>query len=225
MRGQVVTDVPRGAHAKNDDPLLTLERRAVHAMKDPEVVAAVTERVAPATRRTARSRPGIRRPDHRTTSRRRGIVPLAGAVGAVAVGLGAGGAFAFFSAGPGTGDAPTGSPVTLKAVATTGPADLLPGVAGTVYFTVQNTDSFGATFDQVGAGATVVSDNTALCPSSDASIAQTLPYAFSPAITVGAGATSGVESVAGLVQLAPDAPDTCQGVTFTVSLTLTGRSS
>jgi hypothetical protein len=220
MRGHVLTDVPQGAHVKKGDPLLVLEQRALHAMKGEGPVTP-----DPSTPRERRARRTSRQGAHKAMSRRWGLVPVAGAAGALAVGLGGGGAFAFFSSGPGTGDAPTGSAVTLKAVATTGPADLLPGDAGAVYFTVHNTDSFGATFDQVAPGATVVSDNTALCPSSEASIAQTLPYSFSPAITVSPGGTSGSQSIAGLVELAPNAPGTCQGVTFTVTLTLSGRSS
>ena len=80
-----------------------------------------------------------------SASRRWRLVPVAGAAGALVVGLGGGAAFAFFSGGPGTGDVATGSPVTLDAVATTGPADLLPGDAGAVSFTVHNPNAFGAT--------------------------------------------------------------------------------
>ena len=140
-------------------------------------------------------------------------------------GLGGGAAFAFFSGGPATGHVSTGSPVTLDAVATTGSADLLPGDAGAVYFTVHNANPFSATFAQVDSGATVVSDNTGLCPSSDVSIAQTLPYTFSPAIAVSPGGTSGSRSISGLVELAANAPGSCQGVTFTVTLKLSGESS
>jgi len=116
-------------------------------------------------------------------------------------------------------------PVTIAVTATTGTADLLPGAAGAVYFTLHNTDSSGATFDQVAPGATVVSDNTGLCASSYVSIAQTLPYTIPTAMTVSPGATSGVQSIASLVKLASNAPGMCQGVTFTVTLTLSGKSS
>jgi hypothetical protein len=140
------------------------------------------------------------------------------------MGLGGGAAFAFFTGGPGSGDASTGTPVTVKATATAGPGDLLPGRAGAAYFVLHNANPFAATFGQV-AGATVVSDNTNLCPSSNVSIAQTVPYTIPTAIAVGAGATSENQSVGNLVKLAPDAPSTCQGVTFTVTLTLSGQSS
>ena len=35
MRGEIPSDVPRGAHVMKDDPLLAIERRAVHAAKGP----------------------------------------------------------------------------------------------------------------------------------------------------------------------------------------------
>ena len=249
IKGQVPTDEPRGAHVKKGDPLCSVERRALHAMTaeplaSPEpspfvpepgpavtpnaavtAVAGTLERKAAraVTRTAARStnRPGA----HASSRRRWGLVPVAGAVAAVAVGLGGGAAYAFFTGGPGRGFAATGTPVTIKAIATTGTADLLPGRAGAVYFTLHNPDSFGATFEQVVPGATVVSDNTDLCPSGYVSIAQTLPYTIPTGVTVSQGGTSGTQSIANLVMLAPNAPSTCQGVTFTVTLTLSGQSS
>ncbi len=260
MRDQVLALVPRGAHVKEDDPLLAVERRglhvsveqrALHAMKGQDLAtpdlgmspsestplayavshspSAVELSAATPARRAAHARARKTRPvqqgAHRAASRRWGLVPAAGAAGALVVGLGGGAAFAFFSGGPATGHVSTGSPVTLDAVATTGPADLLPGDAGAVYFTVHNANLFGATFSQVASGATVVSDNTGLCPSVDVSIAQALPYTFSPAITVSPGSTSGSQSISDFVDLAPDAPGSCQGVTFTVTLKLSGQSS
>jgi hypothetical protein len=252
MKGHVLTDLPRGAHVMENDPFLSVERRALHIMKGPDVAtpglstfSSETTRSADdiisdlasaaevsvarpvrraAERRTRQSRP-MRHGAPNSASRRWRLVPVAGAAGALVVGLGGGAAFAFFSGGPGTGEVATGSPVTLDAVATTGPADLLPGDDGAVSFTVDNPNGFGATFAQVAPGATVVSDNTGLCPSTDVSIAQTLPYAFSPAIAVSAGSTSGRQSIPGLVELAANAPGTCQGVTFTVTFKLSGQSS
>jgi hypothetical protein len=144
------------------------------------------------------------------------------------VGLGGGGAFAFFMSqgvGSGSGDTTAGGPVTIAVTATTGKADLLPGAAGAAYFTLHNAGSSSVTFHQVASGATVVSDNTSLCASSYVSIAQTLPYTVPTAVTVSPGGTSGIQSIASLVKLAPNAPGTCQGVTFTVTLTLSGQSS
>jgi hypothetical protein len=109
--------------------------------------------------------------------------------------------------------------------ATTGKADLLPGHSGAVSFTLHNTASSSATFDQVVSGASVVSDNTALCANGYVSIAQTLPYSLPTPITVSPDGTSGVQSISNLVALASNAPNTCQGVTFTVTFTISGQSS
>jgi hypothetical protein len=178
----------------------------------------------------AMKRPALatNRQSARATARRRWrLVPLAGAAGAVAVGLGVGSAVAIIvsQGGSGSGQTTAAGAVDVAVAATTGNADLLPGRTGAAYFTLHNTASSSATFDQVVSGARVVSDNTGLCASSYVSIAQTLPYSFSPAVTVSPGGTSGGQSIANLVALAPNAPNTCQGVTFTVTFTLSGRSS
>jgi hypothetical protein len=142
------------------------------------------------------------------------------------VGLVGGGAFALMiSHGSGTGRIAAGSLVTVRVTASMAAADLLPGRAGAVSFTVHNANSTGVTFDQVGQGTTVVSNNTALCANSVVSIAQQLPYNMPTAVTVSPGGTSGIQSIASLVVLAPDAPSTCQGVTFTVTLSLSGQPS
>jgi hypothetical protein len=251
MRGQVVTDEPRGAHVRRTDPLRAVEHRALHAasgdllsalaltastpdaaLLDQELAstAPADDGLTPAdaATRPARTRP-IRTPKrHRTRAsarRRPALIPVAGALGAVAVSLAGGAAYAYLANGRGHGDASTGSPVTVKAEATSGSADLLPGRPGTVYFTLHNPNSFGATFDQVEPGATVVSDDTDLCPSSDVTIAQALPYTIPAAVTVSPGGTSGTQSIADLVVLASNAPSSCQGVTFTVTLTFSGQSS
>ena len=255
MSGQVPSDEPRGVHVNKEDPLRAVERRALHVMKmepvapvepcvrvpeplpvvalnpafgsvdrptEPIVARDTARTTTRAAMRAARNR---KRQGAHAPGRRWGLVPVAGAVGIVAAGLGGGAAYAFFSGGPGSGDASTGAPITIKTVATTGTADLLPGGSGAVYFTLHNPNPYGATFDQVASGATVVSDNTQLCPSSNVSIAQTLPYTMPSAVTVSPGGTSGSQPIANLVMLSSNAPTTCQGVTFTVTLTLSGQSS
>ena len=172
-----------------------------------------------------KARATTKRRAHASPRRRWGLVPVAGAATALAAGLGGGAAFAFFTGGPGSGHVPTGTPITITAVATTGTADLLPGRPGAVYFTLHNQNSVGTTFEQVAPGASVVSNDTTRCSSGDVSIAQSLPYTIPTGVTVSSGATSAVLSIPNLVVLAPDAPDTCQGVTFTVTLTLSGVSS
>jgi hypothetical protein len=142
------------------------------------------------------------------------------------LGVSGGGAWAYFTAtGSGTGHGTTGAPVTVSVNAAIGAADLLPGGKGAVYFTLHNTNPIGASFTQVASVSSIVSNDIAHCPSADAAVGQTLPYTFSPAVTVGANTTSGTESVANLVQLVNNAPSTCQGVTFTVTLTLSGEST
>jgi hypothetical protein len=168
-----------------------------------------------------------KRQNARAVARRRWrLVPVAGAAGAVAAGLAGGGAFALLiSHGSGSAQITAGSPVTVGITATTGDADLLPGRAGAASFTLRNTNTSGVTFDQVAPGATVVSDNAALCASSFVSIAPSLPYTMPTAITVNSGGTSGVQRIADLVVLAANAPSSCQGVTFTVTLSLSGQAS
>ena len=248
MRGSDRTDKPRGAHVNKADPLWSVERRALHAaivepdaqeeavLADLELGGAVAATPVAATiagppepdaaiAAPRRARATTKRRAHASPRRRWGLVPVAGAATALAAGLGGGAAFAFFTGGPGTGQVPTGAPITITAVATTGTADLLPGRPGAVYFTLHNENSVGTTFEQVAPGTTVVSNDTTRCPSGDVSIAQSLPYTIPTGVTVISGGTSAVQSIPNLVVLVPDAPNTCQGVTFTVTLTLSGVSS
>ena len=179
-------------------------------------------------RRGAHSMQRQRRPMARSTARsiRRGSQVLLAAIVFLVFGVGGGAAYAYFTTrGAGPGSASAGSPLTIAVTATTGSPDLLPGGTGAAYFTLTNTNSFGATFNTVATGATVVSQNTAACPSSNVSIAQPLPYVYSPSVVVGGSATSAVESIHNLVHLALAAPTGCQGVKFTVTLTLKGIST
>jgi hypothetical protein len=223
--------VVNGAHVTASDPL-AVEVVAAQATIDEALVwMPVVEEppqvlAEPARPHTSPSEPvtGGHGASAKVRRRRWRLVPVAGAAAALAAGLGAGGAYAYFIAkGSGTGHTATGSPVSVTVTATSGAADLLPGRAGAAYFTLHNTNPFAATFNVVATGATVVSNNTIACPSSNVSIAPALPYALSPALTVSAGATTGPESIPGLVKLAATAPSSCQGVTFKVTLTLTGR--
>jgi hypothetical protein len=157
--------------------------------------------------------------------RRWRFVPIAGAAGAVAAGIGGGTAVAYIvSQGSGSGQTVSSGPVAVAIAATAGSSDLLPGQPGAVSFTLHNPASSEATLTQITPGATIISNNTALCPSSDVSIAPTLPYTLPSPITVGPSATSGTQSLAKFVTLAVDAPGSCQGVTFSVDFTLSGDS-
>jgi len=252
MGGHALTDEPRGAHVNPSDPFRSVERRALHAvevesydLKQVAVVAAAGalsghasaesgvgvgvnagETVPRATRASRRKAAPTRRSDILTTRRRRWVLaPVVGAAGGLALGIGGGVAFAFVADSSASNDASTVGAVAVKVVGTTGSADLLPGRAGAASFTLHNPNSFGLTFDQVALGATVVSDNAELCGSDFVSIAPTLPFTLPTPVTVSPNGTSGTQFVPDLVKLASNAPSTCQGVTFTVTFTLSGQSS
>jgi hypothetical protein len=237
MRGHALTDEPRGAHVDPSDPFRSVEQRALHAVEveslDLPQVSVVTavgvnagETAPRATRASRREAGSTTRPGIPTTRKHRwGLAPVIGAAGGLALGLGGGAAFAFVADSSASNDASTTSAVAVKVVGTTGSADLLPGRAGAASFTLHNPNSFALTVDQVAPGATVVSDNAELCPSDLVSIAPTLPFTLPTPVTVSPDGTSGTQSIPDLVQLASNAPSTCQGVTFTVTFTLSGQSS
>ena len=160
-----------------------------------------------------------------THTRRRRAVGFVVAVSIVVFGV-AGGAYAYWrTTGSGGGSGKVGSAVTVTVNAATGTGVLHPGASGPAYFTLNNTNPFGATFNQVNA-ATVVSNDTAHCASSNVSITPTsFPYTFSPAVTVSGNTTSGTLSIPGLVTLSSASPNGCEGVTFNVTLTLSGTST
>ena len=147
---------------------------------------------------------------------------LAAAVIGVVFTLMAGVAFAAWTA-DGTGSANararTASAITVTAV--TGTADLYPGFNdGDLSFTLTNTNPYPVTFTSMTPGA-ITSGSPTACPSSNL----TVDTAGSLSLPVGAGATSATQSIADVVNLASTAPDGCQGVTFTVAVTLTGSQS
>ena len=246
MRGFALTDEPRGAHVNPSDPFRSVEQRALHAvevesldLRQVSFVAAATllgaesgvgvtagGTVPRATRASQRKVGPTRRPGIPTTRKRRwGLAPVVGAAGGLALGIGGGAAFAFVADSSASNNTSTVNAEAVKVVGTTGSADLLPGRAGAASFTLHNPNAFGLTFDQVALGATVVSDNAELCGSDFVSIAPTLPFTLPTPVTVRPDGTSGTQFVPDLVKLASNAPSTCQGVTFTVTFTLSGQSS
>ncbi len=210
----------RGAHVRADDPLV---RRifGVHVRADDPLAAE-----APNTGVGADETVEVVARSSRSGRRHWHVVPVVGTLGALVAGLAAGGAYAYFaSTGSGAGQNMVGSPVSVTVTAESGPAALLPGGTGGLSFSLHNPNPFGATFTQVLTVGTPVSGNTVACPSSNLSVVGSSPSTLSQAITVGAGATSGTESMADFVRLAAGAPNACQGVTFTVTFTLSGHSS
>ena len=138
---------------------------------------------------------------------------------AVAVGLTIGAAIALWSAqGSGSGSSQALEAETVTVTAATGAADLYPGFTdGDVFFTLANDNPYPVTFTAMTPGS-VTSSNEAACPASNV----TVEGATGLSLAVAADSTSATQSIADVVTLATEAPDGCQGVTFTIGLTLTG---
>ena len=142
----------------------------------------------------------------------------------VLVGAGAGTAFAVWTvtgAGSGGGAATVASSLTITEVTPTGAgASLYPGgPAGPVDFEVANPNPFAVTITTLTWG-TPVSGNTSACASSNISLDANAPTTAS--ISIPADATAGtVYSVPGVLDLAHSAPQGCQGVGFTIPLSVT----
>lgn len=141
---------------------------------------------------------------------------MVGAAVVVAV-VSAGVAFAAWTAnGTGSGTAKALSARTLTVTASSGDADLFPGgPAGAVYFSVANPNAYAVRFTSATVG-TIISSSPE-CPGTSlsatgATVSLDVP-ANSPATTM---------SIPGLVAMSPTAGDACQGVSFTVPVTLSG---
>ena len=146
-------------------------------------------------------------------------VALIGAVSSVLV---AGTVAALWSAnGSGGGEARALTAQSVTVNAAVGAADLYPGfAAGDVYFTLTNPNPYPIVFTSVTPGA-ITSSNAGACPASNVTVAS----ATGLSLTVAANSTSGSQSIADVVSMQSTAPDGCQGVTFTIALTLTGSQA
>jgi hypothetical protein len=141
------------------------------------------------------------------------------AVGAFTVLVAGGGAaWALWSAngtGGGRATALTAQSVTVTAAA--GPASLYPGATdGDVTFTLTNPNPYPVQFTAMTAGA-ITTSNPA-CATTNISVAP----ATGLTLNVAANATSGLQTISNVVTMLAAAPDACQGVNFTIALTLTG---
>lgn len=163
----------------------------------------------------------------KTITKRTAVVAVATAAATIAA---SSLAYAFWSAaatGSGTANAKSAATVTVSAV--TGAADLYPGAAGAVSYTLTNTNSWNTEFTKVTA-ASVTSDNEAACPA--ATSVEITPaivtaiagggYTISAQAAAKDGVVSPTRTIPGLVTMKTGALDGCQGKTFTVTLTLTG---
>ena len=153
---------------------------------------------------------------------RRRLVPVAIAVVGLVAALSGGAAFAYFTGhGSGPGHATTGSAVTVTISTASGTPDLHPGASGTIYFTLNNTGNpLGVSFKKVTA-LTVTGPTSGGCiGTSYLTVPTTFPVSITP-VSVGPN-TSTTASIPGLVTLSASAPNACQGVTFTYSISLLG---
>jgi hypothetical protein len=136
--------------------------------------------------------------------------------------LGGGVAVALWSTtGIGTGSAKADTVQTATVTAATGTADLYPGFnGGDVYFTITNPNPFPVEFTSMTAG-TVVSSDPVNCPASNV----TVTGATGLSLTVPANTTSATQSIADVVTMVLAAPNGCQGVSFSIPLTLAGSQA
>ena len=154
----------------------------------------------------------------RTTFSRRGTAIVALLLAMLGVGVAVA---AWTQTGTGSGSAKAQTAQASTVVAGTAVADLYPGkTGGAVKFTVNNPNAYPVTFTSLAAG-TVTSGDPTNCPASNVTV--TTPVTVN--IAVAAGATSAAQTASGVTNMLSSAPDGCQGVDFTVALTLTGASS
>lgn len=130
----------------------------------------------------------------------------------------AGVAFALWSAnGSGAGSASTGTARNLTVTAAATDAGLYPGgPAGAVGFTVTNPNPYPVTLAGVSYGDL---DASGACSTDDVVLSGTAPTTLD--LTVPAGGTT-AGTLPGVIGLAQDAGDECQGVTLSVDLALSG---
>lgn len=142
------------------------------------------------------------------------------ATGAVAMTLVAGVAFANWTAsGSGSGAAKAASATASTVTAGSPTADLYPGqTEGDVYISVDNPNPYAIRFTSASF-STVTSGNEAGCPASNVTVDAS---ATGLTIDVPAGSAGVASTITDVVSMAGNAPNACQGVTFTIAVTLSG---
>ena len=127
-------------------------------------------------------------------------------------------AFALWStSGVGTGSAKALTAQSLTVNAATATADLYPGFTqGDVYFSVNNPNPYPVTITSMTPGAITTSNPS--CVATNITVAS----ASGLSIVLPANSTATGQTITNVVTMLSTAPDACQGVTFTIGLTLTG---
>jgi len=124
------------------------------------------------------------------------------------------------ASGTGSGNAKALSAVTVTVNASTGVADLYPGFAGgKVFFTLTNTNPYPVSFASMTSGTVTSSDQTN-CPASNVTVGTAGSLSLPSPPTRRAPAVHQQRGFDGSA-----APDGCQGVVFTVALTLSGAQT
>lgn len=151
---------------------------------------------------------------------KRGVAAVIGLIGAVGLVVGGVAVALWTATGTGSGNAQALTAQTITVTAVTGTADLYPGfTAGDLSFSMNNPNPYGVTFTSWTAG-TVTSSDPVDCPASNVTVDDSSGLSLSVA---GGATTPGV--IADVVSMSALAPDECQGVIFTVALTLSGSQT
>ncbi len=154
--------------------------------------------------------------------RRRMVVVVFGILAAIAIPAGLGIAL-WSSDGSGSASAKALTAEDLTVTAAPSPtAALYPGASAALQFSVTNPNPYAVTFTSVAYG-TVTSSDDSNCPASN--LTPAADGALGTPISVAASGSSGAVSIPSAVTLASGAPNGCQGVTFTVAVTLSGSQS
>lgn len=142
---------------------------------------------------------------------------LAG-LGVAALVVGSGVAYASWTAsGTGSGAAKAATAQALVVTAGTTTADLYPGFTqGDVFLRVTNPNPYGVNITSLTPGA--ITTSAPGCVSTNITIAA--PTGLN--IPVAANATNFAVTVPNIVTMIAAAPDACQGVTFTIAVTVAG---
>lgn len=122
------------------------------------------------------------------------------------------------ASGSGSGAAQARTAQALVVTAGTPVADLYPGASGKVYLSVQNPNPYAVTL--TGGSVTGITGVSGSCTTGDFSLGS----GTVPSTSISAGATATVV-LDGALTMALTAPNACQGVSVTVSATVTGTQS